>query len=105
MAIEDDDDLALFLDPEEFGVAASYTKQGAAAVSIYGIFDREPVGLAIGAEFSLDDAGPQILVREIDLPAGAGEGDAVAVTGQGSFLVKNIQPDGTGMAFVRLGVV
>lgn len=104
MAIEDDDDRALFFDPEEFGVTVSYTKQGAAAVSLNGIFDREPVDLAIGADLSLDDAGPQILVREIDLPAGAGEGDAVTVTGQGSFLVKNIQPDGTGMAVVRLEV-
>ena len=104
MAVEDAADRAAFLDPGEFGGTGTYTRQGDKPVGLGGIFDREPITLSIGADLSLDDAGPQLLVAESDLPAGAGQGDAVTIPGEGNFLVKNIRPDGTGMAVIRLEV-
>ena len=100
MPVETDADRALFLDADEFGVSGTYTKQGAAAVPLAGIFDREAIAVALGA-VDLDDQDPQFLVAETDIPDGAGHGDAVSVGGE-NWRVRNIQPDGTGMAVIKL---
>ncbi len=101
MAIEDAADRALFLDADEFGVEGTYTKSGQAAATLSGIFDRESIAVALGAALDLDDTDPQFLVAESDLPAGAGHGDAVTIASE-NWTVKNIQPDGTGMAVIKL---
>lgn len=101
MAAEDADDRAHFYYTDEFGVSGSYTRQGSAPVTIAGIFDREPLSISLGAELSLDDADPQFEVHESDLPAGAGIGDALVI-GSENWTVKNIKPDGTGMAIIKL---
>lgn len=102
MAIETDADRALFLDADEFGVAVAYHKVGApAAISIAAIFDAEHVFNDGGEGLAVASVSPQIIVRSSDLPSGAGDGDAVTVSGT-DYTVRYSEPDGTGMTVLKL---
>lgn len=101
--VEDDDDRAAFLDPDEFGTEARYTPAGGDAVDMNVILDE--------ASRSVQGVGevPSILpfsraaCRTADLPATATEGDRLEIVASGrSFLVKAIVPDSTGMARLEL---
>jgi hypothetical protein len=102
MAIEDDDDRALFLDPDDFGVAVTWTRSGTPS-TFDAIFSR-PATLVDGAgEVAMIDRTALLYCRESDLPAGAAEDDPVAVAGQAvTFLCAAVRPTGDGMAFVDL---
>lgn len=84
--------------------------------SIRGLFRRSHV--TVGAATSLQDiesvgfgsSSPTFSCRAADLPAGAGDGDEIAVTGDGgadlgTFIVREVRPDGTGMAVLQLEVL
>ncbi|HZQ01413.1 MAG TPA: head-tail joining protein [Reyranella sp.] len=99
MAVETDDDRAALL--ADFGQAGSYTHAGA-TVSMTGIFTGPYVSHALGhmgVEF--EGGNPAFLVRSIDLPAGAVQGDTL-VTGGTTYNVRSVQPDGTGMTKLAL---
>ena len=98
MAIESAADRAVFV--ADFGEAVSWTV-GATAHAMTAIFHN---GTAMSDGFE----GPPVLNRRATLsmaaasvPVGGGEGDAVSVGGVG-YLVKSVEPDGTGWCLVRL---
>lgn len=102
MSLEDDDDRLAFLDPDDFGVAITWTRSGTPS-TFDAIFSR-PATLTEGAgEMQLIDRVAMLYCRESDLPAGAAEDDPVAVAGQTvGFLCATVRPTGDGMAFVDL---
>ncbi|WP_439363084.1 hypothetical protein ACNJYD_19850 [Bradyrhizobium sp. DASA03005] len=107
MPIETAADRATFLNVDEFGAQGSYAPvAGGGAVALPGIFDRPTIATALNDAASLD-ARPTFLCRQADLPATADgdAGDQLAVTGVGAFEVTSIEPDGQGMALLRLGAI
>lgn len=107
MAVETDEDRALFVDADEFACAVSWTR-GASTASFSAIFDE---GYLAIASPMLDRGGegaePRILCRSSDLPFGARQGDSVVVvhpvTGVSTYYkAVEMMPDGTGMTAVRL---
>ncbi|WP_440640274.1 head-tail joining protein [Bradyrhizobium sp. PUT101] len=105
MPIETAADLAVFLNADEFGAEGVYTPAGGVASNPFaGIFDRPSISTELNQVASID-ARPTFFCREVDLPAAADgdAGDRLAVAGVGSFEVVAIEPDGQGMALLRLG--
>ncbi|WBL75601.1 hypothetical protein I3J27_21450 [Bradyrhizobium xenonodulans] len=107
MSIESAADRAVFLNADEFGAEGIYTRAaGAASDPFSGIFDRPSISTDLNQVASID-ARPTFFCRMADLP-GAADGDAgdqLAVTGEGAFEVVSIEPDGQGMALLRLGAL
>ncbi len=96
MPVESAADRAAFVNPDEFGAAASYQKAGGgAAESIAVLHLRPSARMFDGPGFS--DQTPSIVVRQADLPPGAAIGDSVTVDGI-AYAVRAIEPDGTGFA-------
>jgi hypothetical protein len=102
MGIESEADLALFLDPADFGVAAVYRRKATVTdIAINGIFDAEHQLLGLSNDVDVSSVQPKLLVRASDLPAGAGDGDTVTI-GAVPYSVRHSEPDGTGMTTLRL---
>lgn len=100
MPVETAADRAAFVSADEFGELLSWTA-GAVTTTVPGI----PSTGALRIE-QMDGAGMlgrncAVLVSVDALPLGAGNGDAVTFR-SASHSVKSIEPDGTGMALVRL---
>ena len=100
MAVETAADRAAFLDADEFGEILAWTS-GAVTSTVPGI-------PSTGALRIDQMEGPGVLGRHCavlvsvgDLPIGAGPGNAVTFR-SAPHTVKSIEPDGTGMALVRL---
>ncbi|NDY41255.1 hypothetical protein G3N55_00120 [Dissulfurirhabdus thermomarina] len=105
MALRDylDADLATCLDPGEFGVDATYTPAAGQPVVLAGILEA---GYAASEEVgpggvSVEGLRPILTCRELDLPAGAGHGDQVAI-GSDLYSVVGIEPDGYGLVALVL---
>ncbi|ODN69550.1 head-tail joining protein [Methylobrevis pamukkalensis] len=86
---------------------------GSARPAVAGIFDRPAVD--VGAFTSSDDVdglgfvsgAPMFTCRTADLPAGITDGDGLVVRDAdavliGSFVVREVRPDGTGMTVLVL---
>lgn len=103
MAVETDADRAVFLDADDFGVAAVWTPLAGGPVTVSGLYDDDFVNLLASGEFGQSGSQPQLLVRASDKPANAAHGDTIVIDGD-AFFVAEFQPDGTGMVRVMLGV-
>ena len=98
MAIESAADRAVFLNPDEFGVEVTWA--GAAGpIAALPQTGTLLIGAIDGPDTQVREA--TIVVREADLPAGHDQGDDVTLNGV-AYVVRSIEPDGTGMAVVRL---
>ncbi len=103
MAIEDDDDRAAFFDTDDFGQSVTWTRASVAQPAFAAIFSHAAMPFELGESAATIDRVAQLLCRESDLPAGAAEGDPVAIAGQASsFTCRSILPTGDGMARVTL---
>lgn len=108
MPVETDAERALFLAADEFGCSVVWTRDGVAQPAFDAIFDAEYQLLTTPLiDSGVEGAGPQILCRESDLPAGAAQDDQVAVTDPITLVVTTyraveFKPDGTGMTVVRM---
>lgn len=106
MAVEDDDDRAAFVDPDEFGAIVTWTRAGVLQPAFNAILSRPSVLTMPGGDgVELIDRAASLNCREIDVPSGAAENDPVAVvdgTGTHAFRCKLIRPDGTGFVTVDL---
>lgn len=100
MPAESAADRASFVETDEFGVAATLTPDGGAAVSIDGIFDgpfdAEPAG-----DVSVGASTPAFLCRTADLPSGTDNAAAIVISGV-TYRVAEIRDDGTGMTELAL---
>lgn len=101
MPVEDDDDRAGFLDPDEFGVEARYTAAGGSPIDLNVRFDepsREILGIG---EVPTIAREARAICLQSALPDGADQDDRLELVASGRvFRVKAIHPDSLGM--VRL---
>lgn len=95
MAVESSDDLAAFLDPDEFGVAATYTPGVGSPSTVNGIFDREYVEILDNdADAGVSGYKPTFLCRSSDVSSAA-YGDGVTIAGT-DYVVIDIEPSSDG---------
>lgn len=98
MPIETADDRAVFLNPDEFGVEVTW--EGAAEpIPALPQTGTLLIGAIDGPDTQIREA--TIIVREADLPVGYAQEDEVTLNGA-DYVARSIEPDGTGMALVRL---
>ena len=100
MAVESADDLAAFLDTDDFGEEISWTV-GASTATLAVVANAGTLRIE-----GMDGPGvlnrqASVLCREADIPTGGAAGDSVSFRSV-AHTVKSIEPDGTGMALVRL---
>ena len=100
MAVESTADRAAFLSTDEFGEEVTWTV-GAASSTINVVADTGTERLEM-----IDGPGALsrrvgLLCRETDIPTGATRGNVVTFR-SAAHAVKSIEPDGEGMALVRL---
>src|SRR5262245_36015628 len=107
MAVETDADRLLFLNPDEFGVVITY----AGFESINGILDADYFAVELGTQVPVEGARLRLICRSADLPQGGVHGDQAIITAVattvdpallGEYLVREVQPDGTGMTTLVL---
>jgi hypothetical protein len=102
MAIEDDDDLAAFVDTDDFGSVVVYTPNGGSAGEpIAGLLVQSGALIVLGSDSpSHDGTRSRLGVRVSDLPDGSpAEGDTVTVDGVPFTIVP---PFSTDLGFVWL---
>lgn len=98
MAIEGPDEFAVFFDAEVFGETASYARAVGPAVPIAGIFTAAHSAAApMGDWPGVSTTAPVFTCAAAGLPAGAAAGDTIT-RGAAVWTVRDIQPDGTGLA-------
>ncbi len=100
MAVESALDRAIFVDPDDFGVAATYTPSGGLATTVNGIFDNEFIEVDAGGGVGVALQQPRFLCRSADI-SGAAEGDALVVNTV-DYTIRIVQADGTGMTTLVL---
>jgi hypothetical protein len=108
MTVESPADRLSFLSSDEFGTTATYTPAGGPAVpDIAGIFNRPHLDTFVsGMEITTSDARPTFICQSADLPLAAQGGDAgdTLTIGTDTYRVVDLQPDGTGMTVLALGL-
>ena len=100
MAVESAADRAVFVDPDDFGEAITWTV-GATPSTLNVLAAAGTLQLEGIENPGVLDSRAAFVCREADVPAGAGHGDAVTFRTV-AHTVKAIEPDGTGMTLVRL---
>ena len=100
MAVESADDRAIFVGIDEFGVAATYTPSGGAAVTVNGIFDNDFIEVETGAGVGVALQQPRFQCRTADVSTAA-EGDALVINAV-NYTIRIVQDDGTGMTVLVL---
>lgn len=98
MPVESAADRAVFVNPDEFGAAIIWPP---APLPIAALVQNGTllIGTPDGPDIQTREA--TLVVNEADLPPGHSQDDAVTVGGV-AYLVRSIEPDGTGMATIRL---
>ena len=99
MAVESAADRAIFFGVDDFGITATYTR-GATPSTVIGIFDMAYVTVDV-AEVGYASAEPEFLMQSSQVPSGAVPGDTLTVNST-AYIVRNIEPDGTGVTRLRL---
>ena len=103
MPVETDEDRAGFVDPDEFGVAVTWTRSGVAQTPFNAIFNRPTIVYGDDGSAAATERKATLFCREMDIPAGAAEDDPVAVGGETtSYVCGVLRPDGTGFCLVEL---
>ena len=100
MAVESADDRAIFVGIDDFGVAATYTPSGGAAVTVNGIFDNDFIEVETGAGVGVALQQPRFQCRTADVST-AVEGDALVINAV-NYTIRIVQDDGTGMTVLVL---
>ena len=99
MAVETATDRAALFGINDFGVTATYSR-GVTTSSVIGIFDNLYVTVDI-AEVGYASAEPEFLMQSSQVPSGAVQGDTLTIDAT-AYIVRNIEPDGTGVTRLRL---
>ena len=97
------EDWGAFMDtgPGGFASAGTWRVRGSAPVEVRGIYTARHAAAAGGDWPGVATAAPAFTVPASDLPAGAGQGDAVTIDGR-AWRAADLQPDGTGLVRVIL---
>lgn len=94
------EDLDPFLSMADFGVEATITKGETAPMTVAVIFDEAGFEPSLG-DLTVDATTPRITGKATDL-AGISRGDVVVIGDRTFAALAAAQPDGTGMATLRL---
>ena len=98
------EDLSPFLEGEFSTEAVLTDREGTVARAVRVLFDRAFVDARLpGTPHRQDQAAPAITGREADL-TGWGRRDLCTVDGASYDIVSNLEPDGTGLAVLRLAL-
>lgn len=89
------EDLAQFLDTDDFAVAATYN----GSTTVNGILDQEYYEVGVG-DAGVESSQPVFLCRTADVPAAA-HGDTLLIDAI-TYKVRGVQPDGTGLTRLAL---
>lgn len=100
MSVESAADRAAFLDADAFGEEITWTV-GATPTVLGVVASAWTVRLEMIDGPGVLEARASVLCRQADIPAGGAAGNGVSFRGA-AHTVKSIEPDGTGMALVRL---
>ncbi len=100
MAVETASELAVFFETDDFGVAATYTKQGGSPATVNGIFDNEFFEVETGGEVAVAMEQPRFACRTSDVST-ASEGDSITINSI-AYTVRVVQSDGTGVTVLVL---
>ena len=100
MAVESATDRAIFVNVDDFGVAATYTPSGGASSTVNGIFDNDFIEVDAGGGVGVALQQPRFHCRTADVSS-ASEGDALVVSGV-NYTIRIVQDDGTGMTMLIL---
>lgn len=100
MAVESADDLAGLFSTEDFGIEATWS-HGGTSVTIDVILSSPTMSTRGVTEVETIGAEACLRCAVADLPAGAGQGDTVAVAGR-DYTVKSYLPTGDGICRVYL---
>jgi len=103
MPVESDADLRAFFDVAEFAETIQW-QSSSSTKDLPAIVDAEHLALVSDATVPISTSEPQIVCRAADLPADAGQGDAVVMRGD-VYAVRDMRPDGTGVMVVILEAV
>ena len=95
MAVETADDRSYFVSIDDFGVTGTYTPAGGSASSVSGIFDTDFVEVDTGGSESFAQQQATFMCRTADV-SDAAEGDSLMIGGE-TYIIRIVQPDGTGM--------
>lgn len=104
MPVESDADRAVFLNSDEFGDSAVYTKAAGGSAPIAGIFDAPHIAIEFG-ESTISDRRPTFFCRTADIPSGAvgGDGGDTLLVDGIAYKVADIEHDAQGMTRIVLG--
>lgn len=95
MAVETDIERAIFVEVDDFAVAATYN-----GGTVNGIFDKEYLELDSGGSVAFAVNQPRFVCRTSDVSSAA-EGDPIVISGT-NYIVRVVQEDGTGMTTLVL---
>lgn len=100
MAVETDDERAIFFGIDDFGTAATYTPTGGEATTVNGIFERDYAAVNAGGAIDFAITSPAFQCRTSDVSSAA-EGDAIVIGGV-NYTVRVVMDDGTGLTMLQL---
>jgi hypothetical protein len=95
MAVETDTERAIFVEVDDFAVAATYN-----GGTVNGIFDKEYLELDSGGSVAFAINQPRFVCRTSDV-SDAADGDSITISGT-SYVIRVVQDDGTGMTTLVL---
>lgn len=93
------EDIDAFFNTDDFAVAATYTPDGGSPSTVNGIFDDEYFD-EVGGSVGIEGSQPRFTCKLADVAA-VEQGDALTVSGV-SYLIVNVQKDGTGIVILIL---
>jgi hypothetical protein len=91
-----------FLRADEFGAQIVVSLKGGGTLTFVAIFDDPFLDAQLG-EYALETSEPRITTNAADLP-GVARGDTAMIAGRAYDVLSSPQPDGTGMATLRLAL-
>jgi len=101
MAVESAADRAAFVNPDEFGSAATWTLAAGGQSSLNGVFS-EGAAPGVDRNAALAPRVPAFFCRTADLPSGAAPGDKLTIGARAFRVLSILDPDATGMTAVDL---
>jgi hypothetical protein len=100
MGVETAADRAVFVNPADFGVTATYTPVAGSPSSVNGIKDAPWVNAQVEAFVGVESTHPTFLAETANLP-GVTHGATLVIAGV-TFKVRGVQDDGTGFTVLIL---
>lgn len=96
--VETDVERTIFLN--DFGVCAQLRRNGKGRKTVKGIFDSEYTEIDVGGTIGFQSTSPRFVCKTSDL-CDVRDADSLTIDGD-LYLIRVMQPDGTGMTEIQL---